>query len=100
MIVALASLAAAALLLAAGLAAALVRQQTRHDAYTTTLLEAFRSERAQLLNKVTAPERPMPDGRPTPKITQRRSPAQVRELARVGTVSPPRDPDDGDHDEG
>lgn len=81
-----------ALLLAAGLTVALVRQQTRHNAYTAQLLGAFRDERAALINKVSAPERPIPDGRPVPKVKPRRTPEQAREYAQIGTVAPPRDP--------
>ncbi|MGH3881531.1 MAG: hypothetical protein ACRDSK_31280 [Actinophytocola sp.] len=74
----------------------LVRQQERHNQYTARLLAAFREERAQLLNKISAPQRPMPDGRPTPKVAPRRSPANAREHARVGTVRPPRPPGPGE----
>lgn len=86
------AVAALALLVAGGLTVALVRQQARHDRYTAQLLDAFRQERAQLINKITTPERAMPDGRPGPKVVQRRTPEQQREFARVGTVAPPRDP--------
>lgn len=92
MLLALAILAGAALALAAGLTIALVRQQTRHNAYTAQLLAAFRDERAALINKVSAPDRLMSEGRPVPKVKPRRTPEQAREYAQIGTVAPPRDP--------
>jgi hypothetical protein len=85
-----AALALLALILAAGLAVALVRQQDRHNRYTGQLLATFREERAELLNKVTRPEIPITGRRPTPVTTKQRSPEDVRERARVGTVAPPR----------
>lgn len=86
-----AALTALSLLLAAGLAVALVRQQARHNQYTAGLLDAFRDERVQLINKISRPETPIP-GRAKPVAVQpRRTPEQAREFARVGTVAPPRD---------
>lgn len=84
-------LAGAAVLLAGGLAVALVRQQDRQNAYTAQLLGAFREERAQLINKIDPHSRPIPTGRTVTK-PQRRSQENVKDYARVGTVSPPRDP--------
>lgn len=81
------------LLLAAGALAALVAQQERHNRYTAQLLAAFREERAQLINKVAAPDRVMPDGRGLPAVKSRRSPENARDYARIGMVAPPRDPD-------
>jgi hypothetical protein len=71
------------------LLAALLWQQDRHTVLLCETHDAYRLERAQLLNKIARPETPMPDGRPVPKVTQRRTPGNARDFARVGTVAPP-----------
>lgn len=90
MTTALEILAGGLLLLTGGLVFALVDQQARHNRYTAQLIEAFRIERGQLLNKIDPTGPRIPDGSTIPRSKARRSPETERAYAGVGTVAPPR----------
>lgn len=68
---------------------ALIRQSDRNVADHIALIDSFRAERAELINKIANPQAPMSTGRPAPKVTPRRTPENAREYARVGTVARP-----------
>lgn len=87
MLIATLILAAAVLILAAGL----IGEQRLHSRHVIDLTQQHNEQLAQMANKITRPETPIGAPRPVPKVQQRRTVENARDYARVGTVAHARD---------